>query len=152
MTVCTNYVARGDLAEYGLPVAIAQAYRDIEVLGPKMVELEDERVGLTAVNARSLAEELDEIGGALCDERLFSANCVRDVSLAVRCIMLLFVGGSAGSAVVVPLPTCLTSPGEARDRHELPAAAAQSELVRHLACHEHMFAHVPDGRIRELVP
>jgi hypothetical protein len=58
MTVCTNHVACGDLVEHRLPVAVGEASGDVEVLVPQMVELEDERVGLAAVDARPLAEEL----------------------------------------------------------------------------------------------
>jgi hypothetical protein len=101
MTVCTNYVAHGDLIEYGLPVTVGEAAGDVEVLMPEMVELEDERVGLTAVDAGLLAEELDERGGALRDEHPFSASGVRDVALAMRRIVLVFVGGPARAAVVV---------------------------------------------------
>jgi hypothetical protein len=73
VTVCTNHVAGGDLVEHGLPVVVAQAAGDVEVLLPEMVELEDERIGLAAVSTWPLAEELDEIGGPLRDQRLFAA-------------------------------------------------------------------------------
>jgi hypothetical protein len=36
----------------------------------------------------------------------------------------LFIGRSAGTAVVVPLPAFLPSPGEGRDRQELSTAGA----------------------------
>ena len=95
ITVCTNDVARGDLVEHRPPVSIAEALGDIEALLLEMVELEDERVLLAAVDARALTEELDQICGALGDQRLFSAHRIRDVALAVRRIMLLFVRGPA---------------------------------------------------------
>ncbi len=116
MTVCTNHVAGGYLIENGLPVVVAEALGDIEVLVTEMVELEDERVGLSAVNAGPLAEELDEIGGALRDDRLFSTYGVCNVTLAVRCVVLLFIGCSAGAAVVVSLSARLPPPREVRDR------------------------------------
>ncbi len=140
MTVCTNHLAHGDLIKHRLPVAVAEAGSDIEVLVPEMVELEDERVGLAAVNARPLAEELDEIGGALRDERLFSAHRVSDVALAMRRVVLLFIGCPAGVAVVVPLTAFLPSPGEVRDRQSLSAASAESSQARSRICHEHMFS------------
>jgi hypothetical protein len=112
MTVCTDYVTRGDLVEHCLPVAGAYAYRDGEVLVSEMVELQDERVGLAAVNARALTEELDEIGHALRDEDLFSAYGVRDIALAVCRIVRLLIGRSARAAVVVPLAARLPVPSE----------------------------------------
>jgi len=112
MTVCTDYVTRGDLVEHCLPVAGAYAYRDGEVLVSEMVELQDERVGLAAVSARALTEELDEIGHALRDEGLFSASCVRDIALAVCRIVLLFIGRSARTAIVVPLAARPPAEGE----------------------------------------
>jgi hypothetical protein len=112
---------------------VAKTSGNIEVLVPEMVELEDERVGLAAVNARPFTEELDEIGGALRDVRLFSAYGVRDVALAVRCVVLLFIGRSAGAAVVVSLTTLLPPPGEVRDWHELPAAPTELDNVGSLA-------------------
>ncbi len=79
---------------------------------PEMVELEHERVGFATVDAGPRAEEFDEVGGALGDEGLFPAHRIRDVALAMRRIMLAFVGGSAGAAVVVPLSTRASTPGE----------------------------------------
>ena len=70
MTVCTNYVACGDLVEHRLPVAVGEASGDVEVLVPEMVELEHERIGLATVDTRPLTKELDEISGALGDEQL----------------------------------------------------------------------------------
>ncbi len=112
MTVCTNDVAGVDLVENRLPATVAQTCGDIEVLVPEVIELEHEWVGLATVNAGPRAEALDEIGGALGDEGLFPAHRIRDVALAMRRIMLAFVGGSAGAAVVVPLPTRASTPGE----------------------------------------
>jgi hypothetical protein len=83
MTVCTNDVAKGDLVEYGLPVTVGQTSGDVEVLLPDMVELQDERVVLAAVDTRLLAEELDEIRSAFGHQRLFSSYCIRDISRAV---------------------------------------------------------------------
>ncbi len=140
VTVCTDYVTRGDLVEHCLPVAGAYAYRDGEVLVSKMVELQDERVGLAAVNAWTLTEELYEIGHALLDENLFAAYGIRDVALAMRRIMLLFIGRSARAAVVVPLAARLPVPSEVRERQDLTASAAGSGwLGNGSAHHEHMF-------------
>jgi hypothetical protein len=62
VTVCTNHVADGHLVEHRLPVIVAQAGGDVEVLVPEMVELEHKRIGFAAVSTRTLAEKLDEIG------------------------------------------------------------------------------------------
>ncbi len=59
MTVCTNHVALCDLVENRLPFAVADAFSDVEALVFEMVELEDQRVGLAAVDAGVFAEERD---------------------------------------------------------------------------------------------
>jgi len=129
MTVCTNHVADGDLVQDGLPVAVAQACGDVEVLGSEMVELEDEWVGLATVSTRPSAEELDQVGGALGDGRLFAARRVRDIAAAVRQVVVLFVGRPAGATVVVALTAGLSAPGEVRERLCLTAAAAGSQRL-----------------------
>jgi hypothetical protein len=115
VTVCTNYVAGVDLVEHGLPATITETRGDVEVLVSEMVELEleHERIGLATVDARVVSEEGDEIGGALSDERLFPAYGVRDIALAVRRVVLSFVGRSAGATVIVSLPAGPATPGEA---------------------------------------
>jgi hypothetical protein len=71
MAVRANHIASLDLVEHGLPFVTADTHGDTEALVPDVVELEHQRVGLSAVNARSLAEELNEIGHALGDQRAF---------------------------------------------------------------------------------
>jgi hypothetical protein len=114
MTVCTNDVARGDLVEDRLPVAVADAFGDVEALVSEVVELEHEWIRLAAVHARSLAEEVDEVGGTLRDDRSLVAEGVRYVALAMLRVMLAFVLRSASPAVVVALPARLPAPGEVR--------------------------------------
>jgi hypothetical protein len=99
MTVCTNHVALGDLIEDRLPFAVADAFGDVEVLGFEVVELEDQGVGLAAVDAGVAAEELNEVGGSFGDQGLLVEEGFRDVSMFVRGVVFLFVGGSAGTAV-----------------------------------------------------
>src|SRR5258708_38952240 len=94
-----------------------------------MVELEHERIGLAAVRARPLAEEVDEIGGTFGDERLFSASRIRDGALAVGRVVLLFVRRPAGTAVVFALPALLSAPSEIRGRPRLPRASASIRRV-----------------------
>ena len=55
VTVCTNHLALCHLVEDALPIAVSNALRDAEFLVPQMVELQDDRVGLSAVDAGMLA-------------------------------------------------------------------------------------------------
>lgn len=57
----------------------------------EMVELEHDRVGLTAVRARMLLEELDQVCGALQRERLLACPYLIDVSLPVGQVVLAVV-------------------------------------------------------------
>jgi hypothetical protein len=45
----------------------ADADGDVEALVPDVVELKYQRVGLSAIDARPLVKELDEVGRALGD-------------------------------------------------------------------------------------
>ncbi len=103
VTVCTNDVALCHLVEDAPPVPVPKAVADPEILVPKMVELEDERIGFTAVCTWMVAEVADQIGNAFDDD--FPATACRrvDVSLFVRGVVLLLVGGTTMAAVVVPL-------------------------------------------------
>jgi hypothetical protein len=89
MTVCTNDVALGDLVEHGVPAAVTEAFGDVETLVPEVVELEDQRIRLTAVDARPRTEELNEVGGPLGNDRSFAADGVRAVALAVCGVVLV---------------------------------------------------------------
>ena len=73
MAVCTNHLALRNHVQHGLPAAVAETPGDVELLVPEMVELEDERVGLAAVDAWSLAQERNEGGHALGNQRAFSS-------------------------------------------------------------------------------
>jgi hypothetical protein len=57
MTVCTNDLALADLVEDRLPSVIAHAFGDVEALVAEMVELEHQRIGLAAIDARLAAKE-----------------------------------------------------------------------------------------------
>jgi hypothetical protein len=63
-----------------------------------------------------VAEELDELGRASCDEGLFVFDGFGDVAVAVRRVVFPFVGRSAGAAVVVQPPAGFAAPGEAGHR------------------------------------
>jgi hypothetical protein len=112
MAVRTDHRASLDLVEYRLPFVAADAHGDAEALVPDVVELEHQRVGLSAVDARPLAEELDEVGRALGDQRALSTRRIGDVALAVGRIVLLFVCSPTRATVVVALALGLPMPGE----------------------------------------
>jgi hypothetical protein len=103
VTVCTNDVALCHLVEDALPVPVPNAAADPEILVSKVVELEDERIGLTAVSAWVIAEVADQIGDAFDDD--FPATACRgvDVLLFIRGVVLLLVSGTTLAAVVVAL-------------------------------------------------
>jgi hypothetical protein len=130
MTVCTNHVASGDLVQHGLPVAVAQALGDVEALVPNVVELQDERVALAAVEAWLLAEEGDELSGALDNELSFPANRLRDVPVTMRRVVLAFVLRPTGPAVVVALAKRFAPPSVVRQGLALAAASADPGRVR----------------------
>ena len=107
VTVCTNDLALCNLVEDALPVSALKALGDAELLVPEVVELKHDRIGLAAVDAWVLSQIGDQILKALSDERFLSSSRLLDVSLTVGAVMLLLVGGAAGSAVVVALPARL---------------------------------------------
>ncbi|MGN6253660.1 MAG: hypothetical protein ACTHO8_01580 [Solirubrobacterales bacterium] len=125
VTVCTNYLALGNLVEHVLPVATLQALRDREPLVPQVVELEDDRIGLSAVDAGMLQQKGDQVLRPLFNQRDLALSSGSDVSRFVRRVMLLLVLSPARSAVVVSLPACPPSPREFFDRL-LPLAASTS--------------------------
>ncbi|HWF33138.1 MAG TPA: hypothetical protein VG188_11325 [Solirubrobacteraceae bacterium] len=103
MAVRADHLAPLDLVEYRLPFVAADADGDAEALAPDVVELEDQRVGLSAVGARPLAEELDEVGRALGDQRVLSTRRIGNVKLAMGRIVLLYVRSPTWATVVVAL-------------------------------------------------
>jgi hypothetical protein len=80
-----------------------------------VVELEHQRIILAAVDARTRAEELDEIGRTLGRHGLVASLGLLYVARAVRSVMLPLILGAALPAVVVPLSAGLTPPGKAVD-------------------------------------
>ena len=69
VTVCTDDVALRHLVEHGLPVAVPEALSDAERLRAAVVEFQDHRIGLAAVDARMRPEKVDEVGDALANQR-----------------------------------------------------------------------------------
>jgi len=61
VTVCTHDVALGHLIQDRVPTSVAKSRRDGEDLVTSVVELEHERIGFTAIDARARAEKLDQV-------------------------------------------------------------------------------------------
>lgn len=101
VTVCTDYVALRHLGQKIGPTTVAQPTSDVERLVPAVVEFENEGIRLTAVNARVCAEELNQERRARKCIDALPRLCRVDVPLAIRRIVLLLVGGSTESAVIV---------------------------------------------------
>jgi hypothetical protein len=55
VTVCTNQLALCNLVEDVLPIAVADAIGNPELLVSKMIELEHDRIALAAVDAGMLS-------------------------------------------------------------------------------------------------
>lgn len=66
MTVCTNDLALCNLVEHALPIPISKSLSYAELLVPEVVELEDDRIALPAVDAGMLAKERDQILDTFC--------------------------------------------------------------------------------------
>ena len=124
MTVCTNHVALCNLVEDRLPAAITDAFGNVEPLVGKMVELEDQRIGLAAIDARVLAEELEQAHGSFLCECPLADLGVGDIARSMGRVVLLLVGGTAGTTVVVALACGYAAPGEVGEGLGLAAAAA----------------------------
>jgi len=56
MTVCTNDLALCNLVKHVTPFAVSDADGDREFLVSKVVELEDDRIGLSAINTGVVAK------------------------------------------------------------------------------------------------
>jgi hypothetical protein len=89
-----------------------------------MVELEDDRIGLAAVDAGVVPQVGDEKLDAFSDDSLLSDARLLDVALAVGPIVLLLISSPTGPAVVIELPAGFPSPGKVLQRLLLMAAPA----------------------------
>lgn len=117
-----------DLVEDPLPVVALQGVTDRECLVSQMVELKHDGVIFTAIAARMRFEVLDQVPGSLTGDTLAQLTGLRDISLTVGAIVLAFVVGTTGPAIVVVLPLASTPPVEICDRKQdlAPPAAAQN--------------------------
>lgn len=73
MTVCTNDVALCHLVQDALPLAVPEAGSNPECLISEMIELQHDRVGLAAIDARVLSEVGHEIRHAFNPHDLLSS-------------------------------------------------------------------------------
>jgi hypothetical protein len=60
MTVCTNHLALRNLADHVVPSAVPQATGNREILVAEVVKFYDERITLTAVDARVRNEVIEQ--------------------------------------------------------------------------------------------
>jgi hypothetical protein len=118
MAIRTHDLALGDLVQHRLPATLIDPSRDAELLVAQMIELEDERIALPAVDAVSLAKEIDEVCVAPGDKRAFAAHRAGDISVFVPFVVLVQVRRST-------LPTQIVS---------LLTTSARSELGNRFAC------------------
>ena len=134
MAIGANNLALGDLIEDLLPRTLAEALRNVEPLVTEVIELQDERILLAAVDAASLAEEVEEIFRVLLRQTLFAPRRLCQVAVAVREEV-----GLARATVGMELFERRPVPGELRDRLQL--AATTTTLTGLDIGHERMFAY-----------
>src|SRR5215212_8382363 len=91
-----------------------------------MIELENDRVALAAVDAWMVVEVLDQKFRPLRVSP--PVPCLRetDVLLTVRQVVLASILGLTGSAVVVALALRTAAPGEVRERLVLTASSTSA--------------------------
>jgi hypothetical protein len=124
VTVCTNHLALVDLAKHSLPIPAPHPGGDSEFLTDQVIELQDYRVCLPAVDAGMLAEKCNEEPHPLCDESLFPTPRCGDVPLTVGEIVLAFVSGSARAAIGVALRQRPSTPSKRTRGLDLAASTA----------------------------
>ena len=139
MAVRADDLALLDLGEDRLPLLLDERRADVEQLVAQMVEIEDHRVRLAAVDARVGLEELDQVQRALEAELLLLDPGLLDVSLTIRSVVLPAIRGPARPAVVIAPSRAFRA--EVLD--ELLLAASTADMTDGI--HERMFAPGADG-------
>ena len=112
MAIGADDVALPHLGGEALPAAVTETFGNAELLVPEVVELEDDRVRLTAVDARVVRKELDQEHDPLVSHRDPARPCSLQVKLAVRLVVGPVVFGHAPSAVGLADPLRLAFPGK----------------------------------------
>jgi len=87
------------LLEDALPAPVRELIPDVEALVAQMVQIEDDRIGLTAVAARVRGEVLEEEQRPLMAPAPLLRRRPLLVELAVSRIVGLSVGGAASAAM-----------------------------------------------------
>lgn len=126
MAVRADDVAFGHLVDDRLPVADANSAGDGELLVAQMVEFQNDRIGFAAIDARMIAEELQEVRRAFRHDSRGSALRIVEVAVLVGGVVLSLVRGAAGTAVVVALAALDATPSEVVGRFQLTAHATAS--------------------------
>jgi hypothetical protein len=113
-----------DFVENGLPASVMDFPTDIEELLAQVIELQDDGVVLSAVDARVGLEELDQIERALPEPFPLDDCSLVDVSLSVSQIVLPSIGRPAWPAHGVALDLALATPGKGVEWLKFLAATA----------------------------
>jgi hypothetical protein len=112
VAVTAHDLAFVDLREDVGPRIVRELGPDVEALVAKVVELENDWVGLPAVDARVLREVLEEKLRPFSPELGLPVLRSRDVSRTILQVVLTPVRGLAGAAVMLPHPLGAAMPGE----------------------------------------
>jgi hypothetical protein len=126
MAVRADDLALRDLGLYGLPGQIPRRATNVEGLLPHMVELEDQRVWLTAVDTRVFPQVLDESDEVLLIVPPTPERSVPEIALAICRVVGLLVVRAARSAIGVTKTSIDPSPREVILRLESAASSALS--------------------------
>ena len=124
MAVRADDFAFRDLAEHGRPAVVPDAIGHVELLGQKVVELENDRVCFATVHTWVFTQIVAQEAHALISLTSGTAPRLCDVALAVFLVVLLLVRSATRSAIVVSLTLMNTPPCELVQRLLDSASAA----------------------------
>jgi hypothetical protein len=122
MAVGAYDLALLDLGQDSVPGPLTHASANAESFFSQVIELQNERVALSTIDARMLTKKRDEIGGALGHDPFGAAAGRIDVALPIAGIVFVLVGGPAWAAIVVALTARFSAPGKFSRRFSLLAA------------------------------
>ncbi|HLF69448.1 MAG TPA: hypothetical protein VI541_00655 [Actinomycetota bacterium] len=130
MTIGTDYLALLYLCQNIFPSSASHALGHVKQLVPQVIELEDEYVALTAVDAGMFPQESDYVSHAHIEYAHLPISCVIDVTLTILRVVFLLIRRPTKSAVVVQLPSFDAPPGKVRRRLTKTAAATPAKNDR----------------------
>lgn len=123
MAVDTHNVTLSNFGKDHLPISFADPMRDQELLVPKVVKFEDDRICLPTVSARMFGEVFEDESGPL-GQSLLGVGCrAVDVALPILQVVLSLICLPACFAEVVAAPL-RSDPFEFRFVFDRAAAAA----------------------------